>query len=599
MFTLTEVNKYDGPKKDQVIAVSLKFIETYRFYKTKYKDNPKCWPTPPLRKSLKIITKLLEDYPDVEFKQKFLSAVKNGWTIGFEGNPKHLNKSPHSFVTNVEQYLQIMNKFIHELDSGKVFPKPSSIIMRYVFSVFCVDKKPDNFGNMQYRIISNGSKRTKYAHALNDGIPDKNAYVSLSQFLDYVLLFSNCNFMSLDDLTKSFRQQHTCYNDLSLACYSFLGLPLIDGRQPMGVRSSTKNMQDLANTIVWIVRNKLLTEDKRFWCILFKCLIGYVDDYACAHSTLEGCRILQHCLHYCAKLLNLEFNLSKSIPPCTYGECHGFIWNLPLQLVGLSEKRYTKLLTLIDMFLHYNWCTARAAFSLCGQLMSYSYIVPEAKSCVHSIIRLIYERLNKRKGSKIPPTSILYINARIKFHIRIWRTLLRQNRFCSFARILKQPSFIFTIATDACDFGFGIFVEKLQRYAAVRFNSNQYDLHINIKEAYAAITAVHTFVPFFTGRDVKFLIDNTSVVQSFAHKWSSSMLLMAMIFELCVLATKFRFRFYVDWIASKDNCFADALSRFDWNRFKQLTCTFFECDFQTHFYNTKIIEPNNLLYFFH
>ena len=581
--------------QDKVIEISLRFLDTYRSFQTKYKNNPKSWPTPPLRKSLKIATKLLEDFPDPIFKQQFLNAVKNGWSIGFEGDVKHLNKKPFSFVTNVEQYIQIMNKFISELESGKVFPKPTSILTRYVFSVFCVDKKPNEEGVMQYRIISNGSKQTKFANSLNEGIPDKNAYVSLSQFLDYVRFFQHCNFVSLDDLTKSFRQQHTCYNDLSLACYSFLGLPIIDGRQPMGVRSSTKNMQQLARTIIWIVRNKLLTEDKRFWTILFKCLMGYVDDYACAHSTLKGCAILQNCLHQCAKLLNLEFNMTKSSPPCTYGEAHGFLWNLPLQLVGLTDKRFNKLLKLLNAFLTHDWCTARAAFSLSGQLMSYCHIVPEAKSCVHSLIRLIYERLNKRKGSKIPPLSILFIHKRIKLHLNLWKQLILRNRFCSFARILKRPSFVFTIATDACDFGFGIFVDKLHKYAAVRFNASQNSLHINIKEAYAAIVAVYTFIPFFTGRDVKFLIDNTSVVQSFAHKWSSSVLLMVMIFEICTLATKFRFRFFVDWIASKDNCFADALSRFDWNRLHHL-CDIFFGESLFNFKNTKIIEPKCFFY---
>ena len=594
---VTAIWDYQGPEVDRVISISLRFVDTYFKLKKKYKDNPKSWPIPPLKKSYKIAKQLLEDFPDPIFKEKFLHAVKNGWTIGFEGSFKDLHRKPNSFVTNINQYVQVMEKFVNELETGKVFPKPSSILMRYVFSVFCVDKKPNKDGIMQYRVISNGSKSSKFSASLNSGIPDKNAYVSLSQFMDYVHFFRFCNFMSLDDLTKSFRQQHTCFRDLSLACYSFLGLPLVDGRQPMGIRSSTANMQQLANTLVWIVKNKLLTVDKRFWTILFHCLLAYVDDYVCAHATYDGCLTLQKCLHHCADLLGLEFNKAKSVPPSTIGECHGYLWNLPLKLVGLSEKRHTKLLNLLTAFLRYNWCTARAAFSLTGQIMGYSFIVPEAKSCVHSLVQLIYTKLDKKCGSKIPPTAILHIHSRIKFHLKLWYKLLLKNRFCSFTRILQQPSFVYTIATDACNVGFGIFVNDTHRYAAVRFNAAQIPLHINIKEAYAAIVAVYTFVPFFTGRDVKFLIDNTSVVQSFAHKWSTSIDLMAMVFELSLLATKFRFRFFVDWIASKDNCFADALSRFDWKKLQQLSMSFFDSPFHVSCINTKIIEPKYLTYF--
>jgi len=88
---------------------------------------------------------------------------------------------------------------------------------------------------------------------------------------------------------------------------------------------------------------------------------------------------------------------------------------------------------------------------------------------------------------------------------------------------------------------------------------------------YAALCGVYSLLPHLPGKSIKLLVDNTAVVGSLSHRWSQNLYMMAMIFELCFLATKFRFRFFVDWIASEDNHFADALSRFQMKRLRALT----------------------------
>lgn len=596
----TEIKKYDGQRKKEVIQCSIKLVEVYKKFQRKYNDNSDNWPLAPIQASVEIVEFLLKDYPDVHFKKRFINSVKNGWSVGFaqeriENND--LFKKPQSIVNQVDQYLTIINKFIHEIEHGKVFPKISSITLSYVFSVFCVNKKPNKQGIMQFRIISNGSKRSKFKSALNDGISDAKAYVTLSQFIDYVRFFEFCNFMGMDDLTKSFRQQHTCFSDLALVGYSILGLPLHDGRQPMGIRSSSANMQQLAETLVWIVKNKLLDFEQIQWQNLFDCLLAYIDDYVSAHATFNGCKKIQDTLHVAARLLNLEFNFDKTVTPTTVGDAHGYLWNLRLKLVGLTEKRFKTLLDFINYFLKYHYCTAKAAFSISGHIMGYSFIVPEAKACVHSLIRLIWNKLNLRKGSKINPLTILFINKTIKSHLKIWKVLMLKNRFCSFQRILRPPSIKMTIATDACDIGYGLYCAELKAYAAVHFNKKYFKgIHINVKEMYAPIVAIYTFLPFITGKDIRFLIDNTAVVFSVAHKWSKSNFLMILIFELCILAVKYKFRVFVDWIATLDNVHADALSRFEWQRFNTLLSAEFNDDVSL-FKNVKIVEPKRLLYF--
>ena len=147
--------------------------------------------------------------------------------------------------------------------------------MKYIFSIFTVPKKPKADGSFDYRIIANGSVDGKFTHSLNSGISDEDAYVSLSQTKHYCALFENCEYMCCEDLTKSFRQQHLHQDDIALNGYRLLGLEVVDGRAPMGVRSSPANMQELAMMIVWVAINVVLTEDERAWTALFILMIVY------------------------------------------------------------------------------------------------------------------------------------------------------------------------------------------------------------------------------------------------------------------------------------------------------------------------------------
>ena len=580
-FVYLDIRSYNGPRKDEVIQASSEFVLTWLHFKKKYKQGTHTWPPAPLQKTYEVFEKYLVDYPDQHFKQQFLQKVKHGWRTGFVGSRKNLTKRSKNFVDTVDQYLTVVNKFTSELRNGIVFPLHDSITLEYVFSIFTVPKKPEPDGHIPHRLIANGSVESKYSYSVNSGIPDENAYVELSQLKHYCALFENSRYMCSEDLTKSFRQQHMHFDDIPLNGYRLLGLEMVDGRGPMGVRSSPSNMQELANMIVWVAINVVLTKDERAWTALFLLMLVYIDDYNCSHSTKSGCARLCAALHSVVSSLGLSFNPDKSLHLVQYGDTHGYFWDLPLQRFRLSDKRYNKLIKFLRYSQLYDYITIRAAFSLSGALMSYSNIIPEAKSCVYSLIYKIYSIFDSRKKQcRLQLNKILFIHPIIKHHLKMWLIFILNFKWCSIARILYKPSNVIVVASDACDYGFGFVSHDLNIIAMVQFSGVHRFLHINHKELYAALVFVYSATHLITGKHVKFLIDNTSVVCAISHRWSKSFMLMIMIFELCFLATKYKFSFYVDWIATKDNFFADTLSRLNYNAFVEC-CALFNIDINT------------------
>ena len=596
MLVHTAIRNYDGPCSVEVIQASTHYVLTWLKFYHKYKQGSHKWPLAPLQCSYQVFKKYLRNYPDIAFKNQFLDKVKNGWRTGFVGNRNNLVKHGKNFVNSVEEYLIAIRKFTKELEEGIVFPKPDLLKLEYVFSIFMVPKKPGPNGEKLFRLIANGSVSDPYLDSVNSGIPDETAYVNLAQLEDYCRLFENCNYMCCEDLTKSFRQQHIHKNDIALNAYNLLGLEIVDGRSPMGVRSSPANMQELANMIIWVAINVVLTDDERLWTALFVLMLAYIDDYTCAHSTKNGCDTLCKAIHKVVNSLGLSFNKDKAIHLKTKGDAHGFHWHLPLQRFRLSDKRYEKLIQFLQFTQQYDFITIRAAFALSGAIISYSSIIPEAKSCVYSLIRLIYRYFDaKRKDRSLQLKKILFINKQVKAHFRIWLIFAQHFIWCSIARILYRPSNVITISSDACDFGLGFFSEDLNIYSMVKLEGVHRYLHINHKEMYAVIVLVHSLIPLIAGKNVKLLVDNTSVVCSIAHRWSKSFILMIMIFELCFLATKHQFTFYIDWIATKDNHFADALSRLDFHRFTSL-CKMYDVSFD-NLNQVHVIEPDRFVFF--
>ena len=90
------------------------------------------------------------------------------------------------------------------------------------------------------------------------------------------------------------------------------------------------------------------------------------------------------------------------------------------------------------------------------------------------------------------------------------------------------------------------------------------------KELFAIVVAAYVRGPMWVVRRVEFLCDNKSVVAVLSSGTSRDMNLMVLLRYLALLAVCHSFSFTASWVRGKANPVANALSRFQFQRFRHL-----------------------------
>ena len=80
-------------------------------------------------------------------------------------------------------------------------------------------------------------------------------------------------------------------------------------------------------------------------------------------------------------------------------------------------------------------------------------------------------------------------------------------------------------------------------------------------EGLALLIGFGSFQHLLKNKDIMIHVDNAELVACLVNKWAQNTMMMAFVYELCMLSIKFKSRFYVEWISTTDNWIADFLSR--------------------------------------
>ncbi len=155
-----------------------------------------------------------------------------------------------------KETIAILDKMISEAENGQI--EPFFGIPEYVVMIFCTPKKDGQGKYTKFRVIRNGSFKTKYTSSINELIrPIKCKIPSLPNLKQYIKTLIDCNFFAIRDLSDFFRQIGLCEEDSNYICYSLFGLLWRDRKQPYGVSSAPANCQYFAQVLIWILDNKI------------------------------------------------------------------------------------------------------------------------------------------------------------------------------------------------------------------------------------------------------------------------------------------------------------------------------------------------------
>ena len=240
---------------------------------------------------------------------------------------------------------------------------------------------------------------------------------------------------------------------------------------------------------------------------------------------------------------------------------YGFKWNLKKKTVGIPDNKLKQLKKLINNTLKAKIITGRALETLCGKIMHWSQLYKPAKALCYNMVSYLHKILRCKQNYKylafrVPPCILR--------DLRFWLKYTSLIKEVSMDSIINEPSEVIVGASDACDDGAGFCVG--QKWAYYKFEGEQKEWHINQKEAHAVITLLHNMKDELRGKKLILLVDNTALFYSMAKHWGSERM-MPCIYEMCLLMMQNNIRVWFEWIPTKCNVLADALSRYDFKMF--------------------------------
>ena len=336
----------------------------------------------------------------------------------------------------------------------------------------------------------------------------------------------------------------------------------LDKCLPFGSSVSWKLFQSFSDAVAWIVKFRTGFN-----------LVNYLDDYFFVALLAVICdgqidAFLSVCLE-----INFPVALEKTFWATTKLTFLGMLLDSENQVMCIPIEKVQKGLAMIDIILSKKSrkITIKELQKLCGFLnFLCKCVIPG---------RAFTRRLYAPTGnSKLKPHHHIRITGEMKSDMRVWKSFLMEpsmlcRPFMDFTKFwTAQELDFYTDSSGNPRFGMGGYCN--QEYFAQRW---EYDFVVKFKpsiqylELYAIASAVLLWVKNFKNKRIIIFTDNQNVkrmVNSNTSSCRNCMVLIRLIVLECLI---WNVRLYAEYVPTKENEIADALSRFQQKRFLKLT----------------------------
>ena len=495
----------------------------------------------------------LVDHPDQAAVAYVLNGLREGFRIGFEP----LSVSLQSASTNMRSALvhpSVIDAYLEtEVSCGRVAgpfttpPFPDLHISR--FGVVPKSNQPG-----KWRLILDLSSPD--GHSVNDGIPKTPfsvQYVTVDSFIDGIMARGRGTLMAKFDVASAYRNVAIHPLDRPLLGMKWGNRYYVDMALPFGLRSVPYIFTAIADMVQWMLTSNHGVDFLRHYLDDFLTL-GPPASSVCRHN-------LQACILLCSRL-GLPLHPDKLEGPSTCLSILGIeLDSVALQARLPADKR-ERIIALLETWTGKSFCKRRELESLIGNLHHACKIAPQGRTFLRRMINLLCTF--RRDDHPIR------LNQEFRRDLSWWRELFQRWNGLSFFLMPEwAPLPDFQVSSDAAGaLGYGAFFNNQWFYGP--WSASQQSLSIAYKELFPIVVAAYLWGSQWSSRRVEFFCDNESVVAVLSSGTSRDPNLMILLRYLALLAVRHSFSFKASSVPGKANSVADALSRFQFQRFRCL-----------------------------
>lgn len=492
-------------------------------------------------------------YPDKEKARVLTEGFSSGFQLPiFQGSGCQLVDNLKSFFTNSEI---VKDKLIKEISANRIagpFSTPPFRDFR-VSPLGLVPKKEPN----SYRLIHHLSFPS--GNSLNDEIDTSSAAVTYATFDDAIQIirkFGRGALLAKADVQSAFRLLPIAPESHNSLGFCFEGFFFYDKCLPMGCSLSCYYFEIFASFLQWV----MIFESGHSG------IIHYLDDFLFIGPPSSSiCSLILELFFRMATYFGIPLARGKTVLPSPIIEFLGIEINTLLFQYKLPVEKISRLESQISFLIRRRKVLLKEFQSFLGLLAFATRIMPMG--------RIFSRRLSMATSGFKSPFSHIRLTCEMKDDLMVWSKFLIDFN----GRSLFQSDFVFAadfeLFTDAAgSHGFAAIFRSHWCCGAWPpfWISNRYIKNVVLLEIFPVVVALEIWGQQFANKRIIIHTDNKGVMFALNCLSSKSLPVIRLLRYLVLLCLKFNIWIKAKHIPGESNVIADALSRLQMVRFRQL-----------------------------
>lgn len=504
---------------------------------------------------IKSISQYLQHYPDRHAAKTLDTGFKEGFKLLYAG--PRLPIFSHNLVS-ANQYPDILQtKISKEVDEGRMAgpflqpPMPN-------IHVSPIGLVPKSDGG--WRMITHLSYPP--SSSINTYIDPKDTTVTYTSFDTVVNTISKLGrgaLLAKEDIKSAFRLIPVYPGDFELLGLFFRGAYYFDKMLPFGCSISCKIFETFSTFIEWLVRRQSGLETTHH----------YLDDFIFAgRSDTNHCRMLVDTFHSLCTDMGIPLNKDKAQGPTTSLVFLGLVIDTIHMQIRIPPPKIQEMLSILTHHIQKRTITINSLQSIVGKLNFFARAIPGS--------RAFNRRFYNAMIGKVQPYHHVNITSAMKLDMQMWLDLLTNFNgvvyFPDSEWSSQETLNLFTDSSGTASLGCGSYFQG--QWAYLQWPSswaNKPIIHdITFLELVPIVLAFTIWAKALRNKKIILHIDNLALVHIINKQSSSSDRVMFLIRPLMLVTIKNNIQFKAQHIPGNQNGIADAISRQQWGRFREL-----------------------------
>ena len=502
-------------------------------------------------------------------KRKYLvQGFRNGFSLEY-GGPKRFQKKSKNLLLRVGDKFELWNKVMNEFKAERYTGSYEEIPFKN-FIQSPIGLVPEDKGKKTILIFHMSYPKT--GDSVNSGIPEELCTVNYPDFKDAIEICikagKNC-FCAKSDMSIAFRNvpmDKKSWKYLILKCeHPITGKTyyFVDKCMPFGASISCSIFQEFSDSVAFLVKYRA-----------HKPLVNYLDDYFFAALRKLLCDSQVSVFLDICKDINFPVSLEKTVWGTTILTFLGLLIDTVNQLICIPCDKIYRALDMLKYFL--NKRNGKVTVLEVQKLAGFLNFLCKAIVPGRAFVRRLYSLYSTSIGIPLLQYHHVRITEDVRMDLRIWKTFLSQ------PEVFSRP-FMDCKVKSAMDIGMysdasGSVGKGAGAYCGKHWTVCQWDKtwseqakpSIEYLELYAVTISVLLWIQKFSNSAVKLHCDNKTVCRMINNSSTSCKNCMVLVRIIVLHCLKCNVRLTAEWLSTKDNGMADAISRLQFRRVRRL-----------------------------